>query len=249
MNRTLIRSPLNPAAGALMAVVLLIAFALVDAHAAEAEPTRSISVSGTVATKVAPDQILWQITLTSTDPSLAKAKAASDAQVKSVVRLRDELGIAEGDLQTGPLTVNREYEREHPGHRGNFKHFVVYRGITIRQRDLKAFDRYLDKLVTSTDMEVNFNFESSRMHQIRADNRLKALDVARQKAAAMVEALGGRLGRVLTINEHSPQESSRNPMSNIAFVESTPAPDVSTETFIPGAINVAVTVYVTFSIE
>jgi uncharacterized protein YggE len=245
---------LLPSAGELFArtvqtTIVLMAIALESSLAAPIESLRSISVSGTVATKVAPDQILWQINLTSSDPSLLKAKSLSDEQVKAVVRLRDELGIEEGDLQTGQVTVHREYERDQMGNRGKFKHFTVYRGITIRQRDLKAFDQYLDKLVASTDMDVTFNFESSRMHQFRSDTRLKALDVARQKAAAMVKALGGNLGQVLTINEHPLQESSRNPVSNFAVVESTPTADVTTETFIPGSITIPVTVFVTFEIE
>lgn len=216
---------------------------------AQERPVRSITVSGTVDTKVAPDQIAWQISLTSTDPSLAKAKARSDEQVKALVALQEKLGLEKGDLQTGVVSVNREYERDQIGRRGEFKHFAVNRSITIRQRDLRRFDEFLSALVSSTDMEVHFSFESSRTQEIRAESRLKALRVARDKAAAMAEALGAKLARVLTINEHSSAEPWRNPMSNVSFTQSTPPADVATETFVPGAISVPVTVYVTFEME
>jgi uncharacterized protein len=217
----------------------------------EDRPVRSISVSGTVETKVAPDQIVWRINLMATDTNLAKAKGHSDEQVKSVVTLRNKLGIAEGDLETGPISVNRDYERDPRGARGNFKGFIVNRGLMIRERDLKRFDEFLDTLVASTDMEVYFSFESSKLRDIRAETRLKALQAAKQKALAMTEAAGAKLGRVLTINEPSASQSGRDPISNSnsLYVQSTPPADVATETFVPGAISVSMTVYVTYELE
>lgn len=216
---------------------------------ADESAVRGISVSGTVETKVAPDQILWHVSLSVLDTNLARAREKSDAQVKSVVALREKLGIAEGDLETGPVNVNREYERDQRGIRGNFKGFLVSRGVTIRERDLKHFDEFLNTLLSSADMEVYFNYESSRLRDVRAETRLKALQAAKEKAAAMAEAVGARLGKVLSINEHSPSESGRNPFSNVAYVQSTPSPDLATDTFVPGAISVPVTVYVTFELQ
>lgn len=229
-----------------MGIMFLLGSAVLQA---EDKPVRSISVSGTVETKAAPDRITWQISLTATDPSLTNAKTRSDGQAKAVVALQEKLGIAKGDLQTGPVSVSREYERDQRGQRGNFKHFVVSRSITIRERDLKRFDDYLTTLLASTDMEVFMNYESSRIQEIRAETRLKALKAAKDKAAAMAEALGANLGKVLTINEHSSAEPWRSPLSNANFIQGTPPADLATETFVPGSISVPVTVYVTFELE
>lgn len=210
---------------------------------------RSISVSGTVDTKVAPDQIVWQISLTAADANLAKAKARSDEQAKAVVALQKKLAIGAGDLQTGVVTVYREYDRGPRGERGNFKEFVVTRGITIRERDLQRFDEFLDALLSSSDMEASFVFESSKFQEIRSESRLKALHVAKEKAVGMAEALGAKLGKVLTISEHAITEPGRNPMSNTSYVQSTVAPDATTETFVPGAISISASVNVTFELE
>jgi len=228
----------------------LVFLAPTAASQAQDKAVRSISVSGTIETKVAPDQIVWQISLSATDPSLTKAKTRSDDQAKAVVALQPKLGIDKGDLQTGLVSVNREYEHGPRGERGDFKHFSVNRSITIRERDLKRFDEFLNTLLASTDMEVFFSFESSRIQEVRAEARQKALRVARDKAAGMAEALGSKLGKVLTINEHSSTaEPWRSPISNGNFVQSTPPADLATETFVPGAISVPVTVYVTFELE
>jgi uncharacterized protein len=240
----------NP--GASKALLLAMGFTLLAAAVAAADDDkRSISVTGTVETKVAPDQIVWRISLSATDTNLAKAKARSDEQVKSVVALRDKLHIAEGDLETGTMSVSRDYERDARGQRGNFKGFVVSRSVTIRERDLKRFDEFLDTLVASTEMEVYFNYESSRQREVRAETRLKALQTAKEKAKVMAQALGAKLGPVLSINEHSATESGRGfaSNSNVSYAQSTPPADVATETFVPGAMSIQVTVYVTFELK
>jgi uncharacterized protein len=220
--------------------------------AAADDDKRSISVTGTVETKVAPDEIVWRISLSATDTNLAKAKARSDEQVKSVVALRDKLQIAEGDLETGTMSVSRDYERDARGLRGNFKGFIVSRSVTIRERDLKRFDEFLDTLVASTEMEVYFNYESSRQRDVRADTRVKALQTAKQKAGVMAEALGAKLGQVLSINEHPAATDSGRGFasnSNVSYAQSIPPADVATETFVPGAMSIQVIVYVTFELK
>lgn len=222
-----------------------------NALAGDEPPVRSISVTGTVQTKVAPDQILWSVSLTDTDKDMRVAKAASDERVKAVVALREKLGVKEGDFETGPVSIRREYEQDDRGRRGAFKHFVVNRSVTIRQRDLKRFDEFLDALVASTEMEVGFSYESSNMHEVRAETRLKALAEAREKAKKMAGVAGAKLGKVLTIDEHARSGGWQNTMSNSSFghYESTPGVDVATDRFVPGAISVQVTVYATFALE
>jgi len=219
------------------------------AQAAEEETIRRISVSGTVELKTAPDQIVWRISLKETDKDLLAAKKRSDEKIKSVLALQEKLGLAEGDIETGQVRVEREYERDERGERGDFKHFVVNRRVTIRQRDLKRFDEFLDSMISSAEMEVDFSFESSRMDEIRAEARLKAMQVAKEKAEAMAGAVGAKIGRVLTIDEHAQGDRSRSYQTNVLSPESRPTVDVASDTFIPGAIPVQVTVFVTFELE
>ena len=220
-------------------------------HSQVHAPVRSISVTGTMKTKIAPDQILWHIQLTDTDVEMRKAKSASDERVKSVIGLREKLGVLPGDLETGTVSIRREYHTDNRGNRGDFKHFLVRRSVTIRQRDLKRFDEFLDSLVASTEMEVSFSYASSTIHEVRADTRLKALKIAQEKASAMAETIGAKLGQVLTISEH-PQDGSRNSgmmaQNNMSFTIN-PGVDVSSDRFVPGAIDVQITVYTTFELE
>ena len=212
-------------------------------------PPRSISVSGTVVMKAAPDQVVWHIQLTDFDKDMRQAKQRNDEKIEAVLALRESLGIGEHGLDTGQLSISREFERGQHGERGAFKHYRVSRSVTIRQTDLKRFDEYLDKLVASSEMEVGFSFESSQIHKLRAETRLKAVAEAKRKAAEMARVAGAELGNVLTINEHSPNQSSLSPMSNSAFTHSPPPVDAGSDRFVPGAISVQVSVYVTFELE
>jgi len=219
------------------------------ALAAEEKPVRSISVSGTAQVRTAPDHIVWGISLTDNDKDLSAAKKRSDEKVKAVLGLRKKLEVGEEDIETGPIYVRREYERDLHGNPGNFKYFVVSRSVTIRQRDLKRFDEFLESLVSSAEMEVSFNFGSERILDIRAETRLKALKLAKDKAAAMAAVVGAKLGPVLTINEHLQNEGWRSYASNASYTVSRPDADVATGTFAPGAMTEQVTVYATFALE
>lgn len=218
-------------------------------RADQTPPPRSISVSGTALMKAAPDQIVWHIELTDFDKDMRKAKQRNDEKIEAVLALRKPLDVGRHDLDTGRLSISREYERGERGQRGAFKHYRVSRSVTIRQTDLKRFDEYLDKLVASSEMEVGFSFESSQIHKLRAETRLKAMAEAKKKAADMARVVGAELGKVLAINEHSPNRPYFSPMSNTAFSRSPPPVDAASDRFVPGAISVQVSVYVTFELE
>ncbi len=221
---------------------LLQAIAIAD----DAKPIRQISVLGTVETKVAPDQIVWYISLSDANKNLQQAKQSNDARVKAVLALREKLQLGQGDLETGYLSVDREYERTDRGERGSFKHFVVRRDITIRQRELKRFDQFLSTLLASSDMEVSYHMESSRILDVRAETRLKALKVAKDKATAMAAALDSRPGQVLKIEEQQAQDLWQSAENN-RVVQSMPTQ--GSQTFVPGALSVSETVHVTFELR
>jgi uncharacterized protein len=238
----------------LLASLVAVGLVLVSgatAWAADEKPVRSISVTGTVEVQTAPDTIVWSISLSDTDKDLVTAKKKNDDKVKAVLALRQKLGVKEGDCETSPIYVHRDYERDERGGQGAFKGFVVSRGITMRQHDLKRFDEFLDSLVSSTEMEVSYNFESSKMAEMRAEARLKALKVAKDKAAAMAAVYGAKLGQVLAIADHSAGSGWGSYMAqNNGYVgEARLAADVASPTFVPGQISDRVTVYVTFSLE
>ena len=236
----------------LPAVIVGLLVSLATPLAAESDPAvRTVSVSGTAVTRTTPDLIVWQITTSDFDRDLLLAKQNSDKKLNAILSLKDELGIKAEDLETGHVSIRREYERDDRGRSGAFRHFAVTRHVTIRQRELKSFDQFFSRLVRAAEMEVSLSFESSKLETLREETRLKALRIARDKARAMAEELGAKLGNVLTINEHRTPAPSNLMFSNAYYADpnASSAVDVSSGTFAPGAIEVRVTVYAVFEIE
>jgi uncharacterized protein YggE len=245
---------MNLTARILLATILTVGL-IASAYAAE-EPVRTVSVSGTAVTRTVPDVIAWHVSIEETDKVLVNAKNRSDEKMKSVLTLIQDLDVKPEDVQTGRLRINREYDRDERGNRQEFKYFDVDRDVTFKQRDLARFDEFLTKLVGAADIEANFDFESSQQHEFRAETRLKALKVAKEKAASMCKVLDAKLGKVLTIDEHprtgpDPWGMQGQMFSNVAFFrgEDEPEIDVIGGTLAPGAIPIKVTVYATFEIE
>jgi uncharacterized protein len=212
---------------------------------------RHVSVTGTAVARVQPDTVVWHVTVRRTNRELAVAQEACDEGVKKVLALRTELKLKPEEAQTGYLWIEKVFDRDRAGNQTSFRHFAVVRTIKLRQRDTSRFDVILAQLVEAEDVEVSYQLESSDYHKLRAQTRLEAVKAAREKAAAMTELLGAKLGRVLRIAE--PEEtgsSSFNTLSNAAFSAPRQAePDEAPGTFAPGAIEIKVSIEVDFEIE
>jgi hypothetical protein len=211
---------------------------------------RHVSVTGTAVARVQPDTVVWRTTIRRTHRELAAAQQACDEGVKQVLALREELKLKREDLQTGYLSVEKVFDRDRAGNTTSFRHFEVVRTITLRQRDTSRFDEVLARLIGAADVEVTYSLESSDYHKLRAQTRLDAVKAAKEKAAAMTELLGARLGRVLRIAEPEENWSPYSSISNAAFtaprqLEADEAPG----TFAPGAIEIRVSIEVDFEIE
>jgi uncharacterized protein YggE len=212
---------------------------------------RHVSVTGTTVARAQPDIVVWNVTIRRTNRDLEKAQAACDEAVKRVLELRGKLKIRPQDAQTGYLSVQKIFDRDQAGNQTSFRHFEVVRAVTLRQQDTKGFDEVLAQLIGADDVEVSHHLESSDYHKLRAQTRLEAVKAAREKAGAMTELLGGKLGRVLRIAEpRESWDSSFSRMSNSAFAGPRQAePDEAPGTFAPGSVEIRVSIEVDFEIE
>lgn len=212
---------------------------------------RHVSVTGTAVVRAQPDVVVWHVQVRRTNKELAKAHSECDEGVKRVLRLRDELKLNVEDVQTGHLSVQKIFDRDSAGNHTSFRHFQVNRSITLRQHDTTTFDHVLARLMDASDIEVSHSLESSRYHELRQQTRLEAVKAARQKAAAMTELLGGKLGRVLRIEEPVERFGGAGlALSNMAYAGPRQAEaDQAPGTFAPGSIEIRVSIEVSFEIE
>ena len=242
-----------PAQRLMSAVVSLVPVLLVISGriSAAQDAERTVSVAGTAVTMTVPDLVRWRLSTSDLDKDLLAAKGKSDAKLKAILGLREELGVAIEDVQTGHLSIRKEWVRDRSGNPVEFKGFVITRTIAFTQRDIARFDEFLAKFVSRAEVELEFSFDTTRRHALRNETRLKALAAAKQKAADMTAALVAGLGKVLTIKEEQPSRSFQTFASNMITSDEgdRAAADVASGTMAPGSIEVRVTVHASFAIE
>lgn len=212
---------------------------------------RTISVTGTAVTHTVPDIVVWHVTTSSEHRDLTRAKEDSDGEMSAILATARELGVEARDMQTGYLSVGKEYDHDHYGNQGAFKHFRVTRQITIKERDVGQFDAFLTGLIRSAEMEVRYTLESSRIHEIRAETRLKSVALAREKAQAMADELKADIGDILLVEERSLSGYGSMLANNMSWDDGggAAAIDATEGTFAPGSIEVRVSVGTTFELR
>jgi uncharacterized protein len=228
-----------------------VAMVLVCGLATAEEDIPRISVTGTAVARTIPDEALWNISISEFDETPLPPKDRSDEKLKAILALAKELEVAPEDIQSGSLSIRREYDRDEQGRQTTFKHFAVNRRVTLKQRDLTRFDEFASKLLTAGDIEVSFSLQSSKVHELRAETRLKAMRAAKEKADAMCREVGAAAGKPLRIEEHKGRRENTafSNVSNLYYAaEDYDAVDLTQGTFAPGAIEVRITVYVDFEI-
>ena len=239
-------------------VVVLMTAGIAGAASAP-DSVRSVSVTGTAVTRVAPDIISWNIAVWD-QGEMTEAKARNEQKTKAVLDVIRRLGVAPEDVQTDYLRVEQQYDQKMMPRRISIG-WVVARNITCKQRDLTRFDEFINELLDMAEVDVRYTLETSRYHDLRKETRLNALKLAKEKATVMCEAVGAKIGGVLTIQEQRPSSpwsgsvgTSNGAMvlGNELFTETGPAPvqDVVAEksTMAPGLIEIAESVAVSFEI-
>lgn len=221
-----------------LSLLLIVAFLPVPSPAEPA--TRSVNVTGSAASRALPDVVVWRIQLTDMHADMLQAKNKSDAKTKAVMAVRSKLGLSGQDLQLCQVQISRETDRQ-----DRFTGFKVTRDITVRMTDMSRFDHWLSTLAGAAEMELSYSLDSSKVEALTTQARNDALAAAKRKAKLSVEALGGQLGAVQSINV----QSTQSPRQHYGANTHGSGADVISGTLAPSAIEVRFTVAVSFAIN
>ena len=233
-----------------MKSLVIASFLFVTAGAATASPPpRSIKVSAQASERIVPDRVLWRLVLNARHRDLTKAKAASDRQIRDVLATTRRLGVQPSDVQTGELSIDKEYSDRYSSIKGGrkFVAYVLSRTVVVRQRAPKRFDDFFTGFIKNRDMRVDYELASSKAANLKAKAQVNAVIAARAKARAMVEALGAKLGRVMQIDEgYRPSHRRRGHNLAMGTLDGSASEG---STFAPGTIEFSSAVTVEFAIE
>jgi uncharacterized protein len=189
-----------------------------NAPADDKPEPRLITVTGEAEVKVAPDEVVFDLTVQTINKDLRTAKAQTDDRLKKVLELTRKYKIAPQDVQT-------DYIKLEPRYRGNdesrlFLGYSVRKDLVFTLRDVTQAESLLSEVIESGVSRINsIRFQSSQLRKYRDQARALAIKAAQEKAIALTNEIGQKIGKAYSIEEEAPPRA--NAYANITQNSST----------------------------
>lgn len=233
------------------------------ANAQDIDKLPFITVSGRAEVQIAPDEVVFSLTVTKTNKDLQNAKRLNDESVGKILELTRRFSVLPQNVQTTYVSVEMKYEsiREAKTRIFNddgdeigkriFRGYEVSKTVIVRLTDISRFEEFFAEVLKTGLSEVNsVKFETSKLRENKDKAREMAMKAAKEKALAMAVALGQNIGKAIKIIEGNIGSPS---YSAIGFSSNSVAPtgdfSESLATFAAGAIKVEAQVTVTFQLN
>jgi uncharacterized protein len=212
---------------------------------------RLISVNGTAEVNVAPDQAVLRLGVESRDKELALAKSRHDERVKKLIGIARDAGIEAKYIQTSQLTMGPEYS---DNYRRNFADYQVSQSISLTLKDLSKYEPLMTRVLEAGVNELQgIEFAVSEPAKYRAEARLKAIRIAREKAGAMAIELGQTVGKPWEISEDGDSSSlfgfGARANANYAYNVGGKVEGTDESAVAPGEVAIRASVRVSFQLE
>lgn len=176
------------------------------AYAQEAPAAKAaaamITVNGEGVVQAAPDMATLSVGVTTQSPTATEALAANTAAMDGVLARLKAAGVADSDLQTSNLSVNPNFTGYDSGAAPTISSYVAVNQLNVRIKALDTLGVVLDAAVSDGANTLNglaFGLVDPKPTMDAA--RKAAVADAVAKATLLVEASGGKLGRVVSITE------------------------------------------------
>ena len=205
---------------------------------------RTISLTAAGAIKTAPDKVDISTGVTTRAPTAKEALAKNSAALAQVIDTLKGEGLDSKDIQTTNFSVQPTYEERKEGRSPAIISYQVTNSVRITVHDIGKLGQILDKVVSLGANDVGFiEFGVSEPEALKDEARKRALSEAIANAKLYAEAVGGTVGKVLTISEDAGAVVARY---------ASPAPMEMAAKAVPieaGTTTVEVRVHVTFELE
>ena len=243
--------------------IFLVLLAVSATAFAESQPPPQINVSGSAEVKVVPDEIHLNVAVESRDAALEPARADNDGKIAAALAFLKSSGVPDRDVQTDFVSIQPDYDYNRS--RITPIGYIVRKSIEIKLTNIVAFQWVVTGLLTNGVNRIeSVDFRTTELRKHRDHARLMAVRAAKEKAQALTDELGVKLGRPYSINASdnntywgSYNRGGYNGFSganNMLQNSSEPSGGGATAdnpagTFAVGQISVTATVNVSFLIE
>lgn len=172
-------------------------------RATDAGPTPGqISVTGTAAVRVAPDEVFLTIGVESRDKNLQATTHDNSDRIAKALAVIKRHGVPEKNVQLNYIQVEPDFDTNVS--RITPVAYRAHKSIGIRITRLDSFEPLLtDLFAVGVNQVENIEFRNSDMRKHRDKARELAVVAAREKADALTAQLGVKRGRAVRISEDS----------------------------------------------
>ena len=218
--------------------------------------------------KVIPDQVVITLGFETKDADVGLAKDRNDQRVRKLIDAAAVWGIPPRDIAT-------EYMSIQPNWDGSKRTYTVRKVAVLTLHDISKFEHVLSSsLQVGANYVHGVDFQTTNLRKYRDQARDMAIKAAREKAVALTDALGQKVGKAHTITEVGGSSwgywqgwmnygwdsgpygwgygryGGVNATQNAVAVAGPPSGELSGEnTLAPGQIAVQASVQVTFDLE
>lgn len=168
---------------------------------APATPPRSVTVTGEGHVRAAPEMARVRLGVSETAETARAALDAMNAAMGRVLERLSEAGIAPENVQTGQLSLDRDYARMRDG-QSEPEGFVATTLVELRVTDLDSLGTVLDAAVgEGANRLEGIEFMLADRAAAHDEARRAAVADAQARAQLYAEAAGIELGEVLSLSE------------------------------------------------
>jgi len=245
----------------LVLTTILILATIYNISAQQFDDRPKIMTNGEAVVKVQPDQIVITFGIETWDKDIMLAKQKNNEIMKKAMKVIQESGIPDKDIQTDYLSVEPRYDDNYE--KKDFIGYFIRNTFVVTLSDPKAVEAIVTSVLQSGVNYIHgIDFQTTEFKKYREQARELALNAAKEKAEKMAGALGQFIGDPLQINEGyggsnwwyynswSGWGSGRSNMMSQNVVQniSTDSDQIS-ETIALGKISIKASVTVTFELK
>lgn len=187
----------------IMGVLLIISILGLITFIQLAPPAQTLSTTGVATIKATPDIMTLNLNVISRSNNLEEANQKNLEKVSLLINSLKEIGIKEEKITTTHLSVNEEYDWTSSGRK--FIGYVATQNIRVEisTNESGIMSKAIDASVSNNAIVSYINFELSK--DLENYYKTQAIELAtldaKNKAQAMVQGLGQKLGKVVSISD------------------------------------------------
>lgn len=234
----------------LLILLLIIAVATVTGFAQNAPDRPLVTVSGQAEVLVVPDEVVFNLRVTTLEKDLVMAQRRNDEVVKKVLALARSYQVPPELVQTDYISVNEHHSSEEATRKPSvFLGYNVTKKIAIVLRDVSKAERLLSDIFASGVTRIDsVDFRTTQSRKFRDQARALAIKAAQEKASAFARELGQSIGKAYSITEEGPGPSRLVNLSN-TIGSVTGSYEDESNTIALGQISVTARVLVSFELR